>query len=132
MTRKVLFLVIVGAFLLSATAYAHHSIGATYDSKKDVKIEGKLVQFLFRNPHSFVHVEAPDQAGTVQRWAVEWGGAGALGGQGVTRTSLKVGDVVVITGNPSRTPGEHRLKMNTLKRNSDGFGWGTRPGEVVD
>ena len=132
MTRKVLFLVIVGAFLLGATAYAHHSIGATYDVKKDVKIEGKLVQFLFRNPHSFVHVEAPDEAGKGQRWAVEWGGAGALGGQGVTRPSLKVGDVVVITGNPSRTPGEHRLKMNTLKRNSDGFGWGTRPGEVVD
>ena len=132
MTRKVLFLFIAGAFLLGATAYAHHSIGATYDAKKDVKIEGKLVQFLFRNPHSFVHIEALDEAGKTQRWAVEWGGAGALGGQGVTRNSLKVGDVVVITGNPSRTPGEHRLKMNTLKRTSDGFGWGTRPGEVVD
>src|SRR5688572_16905620 len=102
MTRKVLFLALVGAFLAGMTTYAHHSIGATYDAKKDVKIEGKLVQFLFRNPHSFVHVEAADETGKVQRWAVEWGGAGALGGQGVTRTTLKVGDNVIITGNPSR------------------------------
>jgi hypothetical protein len=55
-----------------------------------------------------------------------------LGGQGITRNTLKVGDEVVITGNPSRTAGLARLKMNTLLRKSDGFGWGTRPGEVVD
>ena len=38
----------------------------------------------------------------MQRWGVEWGGAGALTGQGVTRDSLKPGDHVIITGNPGR------------------------------
>ncbi len=134
MIRKVLVVVLVtaGAFLFGLTAYAHHSFAATYDEKKVVKIEGKLVQFLFRNPHSFVHVEAPDENGQVQRWAVEWGGAGQLGTQGVTRNTLKVGDVVIITGSLSRSPGEHRVRMNTLRRTSDGFGWGARPGETVD
>ncbi|MBI2150003.1 MAG: hypothetical protein HYU27_05290 [Acidobacteria bacterium] len=134
MIRKVLVVVLVtaGAFLFGLTAYAHHSFAATYDEKKVVKIEGKLVQFLFRNPHSFVHVEAPDENGQVQRWSVEWGGAGQLGTQGVTRNTLKVGDVVIITGILSRSPGEHRVRMNTLRRTSDGFGWGARPGETVD
>jgi hypothetical protein len=116
------------------TAYAHHSIGATYDSSKELKITGKIVEFNFRNPHAFVHVEAPDDKGTMQRWAVEWGGAGALGSQGVTRNTLKAGDEVTITGNPARgaDAGVHRLKMNTLFRKKDGFGWGTKPGEVID
>jgi hypothetical protein len=130
--KRITVLAIAGILVFGMAAYAHHSIGAAYDTSKDSKIEGKLVQFNFRNPHSFVTVDAPDAAGKVQRWVVEWGGAGALGGQGITRSTLKVGDEVVITGNPSRTAGLARLKMNTLHRKSDGFGWGTRPGEVVD
>ena len=30
------------------------------------------------NPHSFVHIEAPDANGRKQRWAVEWGGTAQL------------------------------------------------------
>lgn len=111
---------------------AHHSFAATYDESKTAKIEGTLVQFLFRNPHSFVHVMAPDENGQMQRWAVEWGGVGQLAGQGVTRETLKTGDVVVITGNPGRNPADRRIRMVTLRRQSDGFGWGVRPGETVD
>ena len=59
-----MFVVIIAVALLAGTAaYAHHSYGATYDVTKEVKLEGKLVQFVFRNPHSFVHVQAPDQNG---------------------------------------------------------------------
>ena len=132
MKRTFLILVVAAAMLSTVATYAHHSVGATYDGKKEVKLEGKLIQFMYRNPHSFVHVEAPDEKGVMQRWAVEWGGASSLGGQGVGRNTLKVGDEVVITGNPSRTPADHRVKMNMLKRPSDGLTWGTRPGEVVD
>ena len=134
MKRNLLMLVIAGVLVFGMTAYAHHSIGATYDATKEVKLTGKLVQFDFRNPHAFVHIEAPDKDGKVQRWAVEWGGATALTGQGVTRTTLKAGDEVVITGNPARNlnSGVYRVKMNTLLRKSDGFGWGTKPGETVD
>ena len=79
-----------------------------------------------------LQVEAPDETGQVVRWSIEWGGSGQLTGQGVSRTTLKYGDVVTITANPSRTPNDHKLHMLTLHRKSDGFGWGTRPGEVTD
>src|SRR6186997_1602448 len=98
------------------TAYAHHSFGATYDTSKQMKLEGKLVQFVYRNPHSFVHVEAPDAEGNIQRWAVEWGGTAQLAGAGVKRDSLKIGDHVVIVGRPSRVPGEFRMLMVNLTR----------------
>jgi hypothetical protein len=132
MTRSVALLVLAGALLCGMTAYAHHSQAAQYDTSKQVKIEGTLVQFQFRNPHTFLQVEAPDENGNLVRWSIEWGGIGQLNGQGVTRTTLKYGDVVVITASPSRTPNDRKLHMLTLKRTSDGFGWGTRPGEVVD
>lgn len=88
MTRKVALLVLAGVCLFGITASAHHSFNAVYDVSREVTIEGKLVQFLYRNPHSWVHVEVAAPGGELQRWAVEWGGSGQLAGQGVTRTTL--------------------------------------------
>ena len=122
---------LLGSFALAAPLYAHHSFTATYDEGKEIKIEGTLVQFMFRNPHAFVAVMAPDDKGVMQRWGVEWGGAGALTGQGVTRDSLKAGDHVIITGNPGRNPEDHRIRMRSLLRPSDGFGWGQK-GETFE
>ena len=125
------FLVIAATFVMGTAALAHHSYGATYQMNKEVKIEGKIVQFSYRNPHSFVTVAALDDHRAMQRWAVVWSGTGQLGGQGVTRETLKPGDVVVISGSPGRNPADHRVRMVSLKRPSDGFSWGSR-GETVD
>ncbi len=126
-----LMLLALGLLVTATSAIAHHSYGATYDMNKEVKLEGKLVQFVYRNPHSFVTLQAPDPSGAQQRWAVEWSGTGQLGGQGVTRETLRAGDQIIIVGRPSRVTGEYRLLMVSLKRPSDGFSWGSR-GEVVD
>jgi len=119
------------SILVAGTAYAHHSYAATYDVAHEIKLEGKLVQFVYRNPHSFVHVMTMDDKGVSQRWAVEWSGTTQLNNAGVNKESLKVGDVVVITARPSRVTGEYRALMLTLKRPSDGFTW-CSPGQQVD
>jgi hypothetical protein len=125
MKRTLLALVITaGAIVSGGRALAHHSFAATYFEDKTQKIEGNLVQFLYRNPHSFVHVEGPDEKGVMQRWAVEWGAGGQLGRQGVTRETLKPGDHVIIVGNPGRNPDDHRLRMVNITRPSDGWKWG--------
>ncbi len=130
--RNVLLVVIGAMILAGSAAYGHHSYSATYDVASEVTLEGKLLQFVYRNPHSFVTIQAPDQKGVPQRWAVEWSGTGQLASQGVTRESLKVGDEVVIVGRPSRVAGEYRVLMVSLKRPRDGFTWGGRTGEAVD
>jgi hypothetical protein len=131
MMRRVL-LVAFAAALVTVSAYAHHSYSATYDVAKQVKLEGKLLSFVYRNPHSFVTVQAPDDKGVPQRWSVEWSGTGQLASQGVQRDTLKVGDQVVIVGRPSRVRGEYRVLMVNLTRPSDGFTWGGRAGQVVE
>ena len=132
MNRTLLVVLIVGASVSGVSALAHHSFPATYLVDDTMTIEGDLVAFLFKNPHSFVQVTVEDADGQIQRWAVEWSGARALVGQGVERQTLRAGDEVIITGRPSRTPGEFRVQMLTLHRPLDGFGWGDRPGEVID
>jgi hypothetical protein len=133
MRRSIPYALLAAAVVLTTAATsAHHSFGATYEVSKSITLEGAIVQFVYRNPHSFVHVEAPDTGGMPQRWAVEWGGTSQLERTGVKRESLKVGDKVVISGRPSRVPGEYRVLMVTLTRPADGFTWGRNAGEVVD
>lgn len=112
------------ALLIAEQAYGHHSFAATYLEDQKVTVHGKIVQFLYRNPHSFVHVEATDAQGQTQQWAVEWAAAGQLGRQGITRDTLKVGDEVTVVGNPGRTAEDHRLRMVGITRASDGVKFG--------
>ena len=132
MKRYLVVLFVAATALVGARAYAHHSFAATYLEDQTVKIQGELVQFLFRNPHSFVHVNVKEKDGKLVRYAVEWGGAGQLAGQGVTRETLKIGDQVVIEGSPGRNPKDHRVRMVYLLRPKDGFSYGRKPGETFD
>ena len=124
MKRILLGALIVAGTLIASTTWAHHSFAATYKESEKVTVEGDLVQFLWRNPHSFVHVMVKDANGQSQRWAAEWGGGGQLARQGVARDSLKVGDHLIITGDPSRTAGDTRLRVRTILRPKDGWRWG--------
>ena len=134
--KRQLFGLIAGAALAAGTiASAHHSQVAVYQTSAEQKIEGKLVQILIRSPHSWVHIEGKDikdPTGAVQRFAIEWGGAAQLSRQGVDGKTLKVGDVMKITGRPGRNPADKRLLMMYMERPADGWSWGNRPGEVVD
>jgi hypothetical protein len=131
MTGRKFRLAVFGGLLASVSALAHHSFTATYDENQEVRIEGTLVAFHFRNPHASVDVVVQDENGETVRWGIEWGGAGQLASQGVTRESLKAGDHVIITGNPARDTNSHRLRMQSLLRPSDGYGWGFE-GESFD
>ena len=123
----------MAAFLAGvSSSAAHHSFAATYFEDQNVTIEGEILQFVYRNPHSFVHLTVKEKDGTTSKYTVEWGGTGQLGAQGVGKDTLKVGDAVVIVGRPSRVRGEYRALMVRLTRPSDGFSWGGRAGQVVD
>jgi hypothetical protein len=131
MSHRILFALGVGVmFLAAGVVSAHHSFSAVYQTKEEVKLEGKLVQFSVRNPHSFIFIEAPDKEGKMQRWSLEWSGAAQLATQNINQQTLKVGDKMVVTGRPSRTPGEYRILVQTIVAGE--FTWGRGRGEVVD
>lgn len=121
--RAVVILVSAAMLALGVPLVAHHSGSAAYLEDKSQTIEGRLVQFIYRNPHSLVHVDVPDPGGTTTRWVVEWSSGQALSGVGITRETLKAGDVVVVTGAPGRNADEHRLLMRNIVRPKDGWKW---------
>ena len=111
------------ATVVTGVASAHHSFAATYDASREQQIEGEVAQFLFRNPHSMVQVLAPDETGTIRRWAIEWAGVNVLTGEGISRETLRIGDKVIVNGNPGRMQADYRLRMLSIERPIDGWEW---------
>jgi hypothetical protein len=115
--------VAAAAFVSRVPVFAHHSFAATYDETKSLKIEGEITQFLFRNPHSFVQVDAKDDKGVMQRWSIEWAGGQQLNNTGVNRDTLHPGDHVIVNGKPSRRLEDYRLRLTSMERPKDGWKW---------
>jgi hypothetical protein len=122
MRVKLVLLSVLAIAAAAAPARAHHSFAATYNESKTIEIKGRVVVFSFRNPHSLITVEVTDD-GKKYRWAVEGPGSTQLANTGVQNDTLRYGDEVVVTGNPSRSPDEHKLRMRTIRR-PDGFSYG--------
>ncbi len=123
MKRSPILLLLAGALLCGGRVYAHHSFAATYLENQQLSIEGQLVQFVYRNPHTLIQIMAPDANRQMQRWTVEWEGRGQLDHEGVTGMTLKAGDRVIITGNPGKNAADHWLRAQTILRPRDGWKW---------
>jgi hypothetical protein len=124
MTRLVL-LIAASLALTAGTerVFAHHSFGATYDSSKSVQIEGVVKEFVWRNPHSFLRIDVTEKDGVTKTWALEWGSINQLASANLTRTTLRPGDKLVISGEPARDQSSPRLLIVSMKRPADGWSW---------
>jgi hypothetical protein len=116
MKRRVFGLMFVAAFLSSAVAYAHHSFAGSYVEHQVMKIEGNVVEFNIRNPHSFILIEVKEKDGKTVRWGGEWGGVTQLSQGGVTRFTLEVGDHLIIEGAPPRDSMDKKLLVRKVWR----------------
>lgn len=96
----------VSVALVSALAWAcadaHHSFSAEFDIGQPVEITGKVAEIEWTNPHTWVHIDASDAEGNTARWAVELLGVNALARAGLSRRTLKPGDVITVTGYRAR------------------------------
>jgi len=88
--------------LSAGLLWPHHSV-AGYDTQKEVVLHGVVKEFNWRNPHVYVVWEVKDQSGKVVEWAGEMNSPTSMIQVGMNRNSLKPGDEVVITVNPSKT-----------------------------
>lgn len=132
MKNNGLIVLFVATIMLSsaAAAYSHHSFAATYLIDKKITIEGKVVQMLMRNPHSFIHVEVIDESGKAVTWSIEGGGATQM--RNAEGQALKVGDKVQVVCNPGRSVDAHRGRLVSIIRPADGWTWGNRADEFVN
>ena len=90
----------VGAILIlvGVPVLAHHSFAAEYDRQKPVTLTGPVTRVEWINPHARFHMDVKDASGKVASWEIELGSPAGLIRRGWTRNSLKIGDVITVTG----------------------------------
>ena len=97
---KSVFVGAVGvAWLLTAgSAAAHHSFAAEFDVNRPIKLTGTVTKIEWTNPHAWVFVDAKDDKGSAQNWAIELVGINDLLRLGWGRNRVKTGDVINVDG----------------------------------
>ena len=120
-SSQFLMLTIVGGISLvaSAAALAHHAFSAEFDVSRPLSLTGKIVEIEWTNPHAWMHMEASDEQGNPQRWAIELVGINGLVRFGFTRKSVKIGDVLTVDGFGARN-GSNTANASTIKRADSG------------
>lgn len=101
---------------LAAVAQAHHSFAGSYKEGNTVRLEGTIVQFNIRNPHSFINFNVVDDDGKKVLWGGEWGSVTALSQGGVDRFTLKVGEHIIVDGSPPRDSMDHKVLIRRVER----------------
>lgn len=94
-------------------AQAHHSFPALFDPSKDVSVVGVVTEFQFQAPHCYIRVDVADENGGTTQWELETTSPGQLIRMKLTPQTLKPGDRVSATGNPSRD-GRPLMRLLTI------------------
>ena len=88
--------------LFAANASAHHSV-SNFDFDKSATVNGSVTYFSFTNPHSFIDIQVKNEKGAMTMWKVFATSKVVLQRYGWTPSSVKVGDVITVTGHPDKT-----------------------------
>ena len=92
----------LAAAIATPSAQAHHAFSAEFDANLPIRIQGRIVQVDWINPHAWVHVAHEKEDGTTEVWQLEAGTPNTLLRRGMTKTLLQPGTEVVVRGYQSK------------------------------
>ena len=120
--------VCAGIFLGALPLSAHHAFAAEFDAKKPVRLEGKVTQMEWINPHAWIHIDVVGPDGKVTNWMVECGPPGSLAASRVHEKSLEIGTEVVALGYQAKDGGVRaNASIITFKDGRRLFAGGSNP-----
>jgi hypothetical protein len=95
-------LTILAALLCTASVYAHHAYTAEFDTSKPIKLTGPVSKLEWTNPHIWIYLDVKDADGKVTTWGFSASPPGMLTRRGITKETLKIGEVVTISGHRAK------------------------------
>jgi len=96
-----LLVVVVALLVASPPLRAHHG-SASFDTDKELTLQGTVTEWLWANPHCFLKFDVKDEKGTVN-WSVEMGNPTDISVQGYRRTTFKPGEMVTVVLQPVKS-----------------------------
>ncbi|HSP68767.1 MAG TPA: DUF6152 family protein [Bryobacteraceae bacterium] len=100
--------------LAPAAMLAHHAYTAEFDTTKPVKLTGVLTRLEWSNPHIWIYLDVKDDQGKVTNWGFSASPPGMLVRRGITKNSLKSGEVLTISGHRAKD-GSNNASGNIVK-----------------
>ena len=116
MKRFTLFILLfLPAMMLATNSYGHHST-AIYDSDNPIELQGRVVEWQFTYPHTFVILAVADERGEEVVWSLEGSNTSLMFRRGWTPDSLQAGDEIIIAVRPlhSGAPGGNYSNIRNL------------------
>jgi hypothetical protein len=92
-------LCVAALLVVSMPAFAHHG-AAEYDNTKTVSVKGTVTALRYTNPHVLIVFNVKNDKGELTEWTAESQSPNLLSRRGWSRSTLKPGDEIVVTGHP--------------------------------
>jgi hypothetical protein len=96
--------------MLAAPAAAHHSF-ALFDASKTITLEGKVKEFEWTNPHSWIHLIVIGDNNQAEEWLIELPAAASLARDGWNKNYVKPGERLSVRINPLK----NGMKVGSLQ-----------------
>ena len=107
----VLSTVLAALATIGAPLWAHHGTAA-FDTSKEITVKGTVTELIFSNPHVQIHWDVKTQ-GETEQWQGELTAPTKLARAGWTKSSLKPGDQITVSGFQVKN-GNHTLWIRKL------------------
>jgi Family of unknown function (DUF6152) len=114
---------------LAELAFAHHGSNISYQLDKTITVAGTVTEWDMVNPHPQIYFEVKNEQGEIVSWAAELLPTPLMLKNmkaGWSRTTMKLGDQIVLTCNPSKVAGAKACLAKGLVVN--GKEWPLGPG----
>jgi hypothetical protein len=106
---------------------AHHSFASEYDHEKSLTITGAVTKIEWMNPHVYFYLDVKDpESDRVTSWALEMGAPAVLQRFGWRKSSMKIGDEVIVEGWAAKD-GAHHGTARTVTLAATGQRLGASP-----
>jgi hypothetical protein len=101
--KHTLLALIAGVSLVATAPLVAHHGAATFDTGKELTMDGTVTEWVWSNPHCFLKFDVTEKDGTVRHWTVETSNPPDMVNRGWSRRSFKGGEKVKVIVEPVKS-----------------------------